>query len=237
MTEKFLTENQLFTSEEVAEIVHAIRWHNSVKRDPGRLLAILRDADMLEIFGAVGLIRAFTSKAMLPEYDAAMLPAETWGLSAEGFTQRFASGAGIGATIMDQVDFQISCFENLNTEIARQIARPLVDYMRGFATQLVKEITSIANYMFLEQLTNIRKARPTLSSANFQPTIASPAYVSCIAQEWFKHSHAVTSALRPPYAEECLCCRSPPIVRLCVRFYPCGWVVWNLRTLFCYTRR
>ncbi|NUQ05791.1 MAG: HD domain-containing protein [Anaerolineae bacterium] len=141
MTEKFLTENQLFTSEEVAEIVHAIRWHDSVKRDPGRLLAILRDADMLEIFGAVGLIRAFTSKAMLPEYDAAMLPAETWGLSAEGFTQRFASGAGIGATIMDQVSFQISCFENLNTEIARQIARPLVDYMRGFATQLVKEIT------------------------------------------------------------------------------------------------
>ncbi|MBK9748528.1 MAG: HD domain-containing protein [Chloroflexi bacterium] len=140
MTEKFLTENLLFTSEEVAEIVHAIRWHDSVKRDPGRLLAILRDADMLEIFGAVGLMRAFTSKAMLPEYDAAMLPAETWGLSAEGFTQRFASGAGIGATIMDQVSFQISCFENLNTEIARQIARPLVDYIREFAAQLVKEI-------------------------------------------------------------------------------------------------
>jgi hypothetical protein len=41
---------------------------------------------------------------------------------------------------MDQVSFQISCFENLNTEIARQIAHPLVDYMREFAAQLVKEV-------------------------------------------------------------------------------------------------
>lgn len=141
MAKEFLTENHLFTPEEIEEIVHAIRWHDSLKRDQSRLLAILRDADMLEIFGAIGLMRAFTSKAALPEYDSAVLPSETWGMSAEGFTQRFATGVGIGATIMDQVSFQISCFDNLNTEIARQIARPLVDYMREFAAQLVKEIT------------------------------------------------------------------------------------------------
>lgn len=140
MAEQFLTDNQLFTPDEIAEITHAIRWHDSVKPDDSPLLAILRDADMLEIFGAVGLMRGFTSKATKLDYNPVNIRGETRGLTARDFDVRFAEGRGIGPAIIDQLNFQISCYDNLNTDTARQIARPLVDFMRAFLDQLVCEI-------------------------------------------------------------------------------------------------
>ena len=132
MAEQFLTENQLFEADAIAEIVHAIRWHDSVKSDESPLLAILRDADMLEIFGAIGILRGLTSKATLPDYDLANIRGETWALTARDFDARFADGTGIGPTIIDQLNFQISCYDNLNTATARQIAQPLVAFMHAF---------------------------------------------------------------------------------------------------------
>ncbi len=140
MAADFLRENALFDDEAIEEIAHAIRWHDSVKQEPGQLLAILRDADMLEIFGAVGLVRGLTSRADLPDYDPAHIRGETWGFSARDFDLRFAAGTGVGPTLMDQINFQISCFDNLNTESARQLARPRVEFIRAFVEQLVREI-------------------------------------------------------------------------------------------------
>lgn len=140
MAEQFMHEKQLFSAEEIAEIAHAIRWHDSVKQDDSPLLAILRDADMLEIFGAVGLMRGFASRATLPDYDPAHLRGETWGMGARDFDVRFAEGKGTGPTMMDGLNFQISCYDNLNTETAKRVARPLVDFMRAFVDQLVGEI-------------------------------------------------------------------------------------------------
>jgi HD superfamily phosphodiesterase len=143
MAEQFLAENQLFESEAIVEIVHAIRWHDSVKPDDSPLLAILRDADMLEIFGAIGLMRGLTSKATLPDYDPSNIRGETWELTARDFDMRFANGTGIGPTIMDQLNFQISCYDNLNTATARHIAQPLVAFMRAFLNQLASEIEHV----------------------------------------------------------------------------------------------
>jgi uncharacterized protein len=140
MAEQFMEEHQLFTSDEISEITHAIHWHDSVKKDDSPLLAILRDADMLELFGAVGLMRGFASRAALPDYDPAHVRGETWGMTARDFDTRFAQGKGTGPTMMDGLNFQISCYDNLNTETAKELARPLVDFMRVYADQLVREI-------------------------------------------------------------------------------------------------
>jgi hypothetical protein len=42
---------------------------------------------------------------------------------------------------MDQINFQMSCYDNLNTETARQIASPLIAFMRAFVEQFTAEVT------------------------------------------------------------------------------------------------
>ena len=93
---------------------------------------ILRDADILEMLGPVGIMRAFTSKAHKLEYDPENVKGSSWGMRAEQFTERFESGAGVGDTIVDQLNFQISCFENIRTAAATEMGWPLVAFMREF---------------------------------------------------------------------------------------------------------
>jgi hypothetical protein len=135
-----LRENGLFREGEVAAICDAIRFHSS-PTGGGRLGAILRDADKLDALGAVGLMRAFTSKHELPEYSPQAITGGTWNMSMQDFEERFASGVGIGDTIVDQINFQISFFGELETQTAIDLAQPLVAFMRAFVLQMEREIT------------------------------------------------------------------------------------------------
>ncbi|MDD5043839.1 MAG: HD domain-containing protein [Patescibacteria group bacterium] len=140
MANKFLKENNLFFEDEIGLICEAIKYHNSNREGEGDLLFILRDADMMDMFGAVGIMRALTSKATRPEYNTENIKGETWGLEAKDFDKRFDNGEGIGDYIVDQINFQISCFDNLKTKTARRLARPMIEFMKNFLTALEKEI-------------------------------------------------------------------------------------------------
>ncbi len=140
MSASFLRENFEMESSRLDDVVNAIRYHNTNREGEGTLLFLLRDADMMDMFGAVGLMRSFTSKAHLPDYDDSQIKGETWGLQASDFNQRFDSGIGIGNYITDQINFQISCFDNLYTPTAKKLAEPLIQFKRDFINQLVKEI-------------------------------------------------------------------------------------------------
>jgi HD superfamily phosphodiesterase len=135
----FLRERQLFTAAEIDEIAHAIRLHTTLGSKMA-LPAILQDADVLDMLGAVGIMRAFTSKSKQPEYPPQLIKGETWGLNADQFTERFLAGIGVGDYIVDQINFQISCWENLHTETARGLAEPLVAFMKVYLAQLETEI-------------------------------------------------------------------------------------------------
>jgi uncharacterized protein len=108
------------------EILHAVRWHNST-RDDTRLLCVLRDADMLDGLGAVGLVRALTSKAALPPYD-------------ERGVCLGAAYARPPRSIADQINFQLDWIGFLNTETARELARERVAFMRSFVEQWQREL-------------------------------------------------------------------------------------------------
>ncbi len=136
---RFLREQALFHEGERAAIVEAVRCHN-VLGGGGALARIVRDADMLDALGAVGVMRAFVSKHMQPEYDPEDVKGRTWGLTARDYDRRFAGGEGIGPTIVDQINFQISFAGNLSTAAARRAAQPLVAYMRDFVGQLAHEV-------------------------------------------------------------------------------------------------
>lgn len=107
MAVQFLREEKLFADHEVQAIANAIRSQSSV-RGGGPLAGILRDADILDALGAVGMMRAFTSKYAQPEYNPRNVKGDTWETTAREYDQRFAEGRGIGGHIVDQVNFQIS---------------------------------------------------------------------------------------------------------------------------------
>jgi uncharacterized protein len=138
---RFLRERQLVSTQENGLIVDAVRNHNALG-DVGPLATILRDADILDMLGAVGVMRAFTSRYAYPEYDPQNVKGETWRMTAQDVDRLFAEGKGIGQHIVDQINFQASCYGNLRTETARRVAAPLVEYMRGFLIQLEAEIGS-----------------------------------------------------------------------------------------------
>jgi uncharacterized protein len=107
-------------------ILFAVRWHNTT-RDDTMLLCLLRDADMLDGLGAIGLLRAFTSKAALPAYDP---------------EAPFVEGpyARPPLTLSDQVRFQMEWIDFLNTDTACEMAWDRIEFMRAFVAQLRREL-------------------------------------------------------------------------------------------------
>jgi len=121
----FLAELPL-AEEEREAIRFAVRWHNSGRAD-SQLLCILRDADMLDGMGAIGIMRAFMSRSHLPPYDA---------------DAPFEMGGKRGPALYcsDQLDGQMAWYDWLNTETARQMADDRIALMRAFVVQARNEI-------------------------------------------------------------------------------------------------
>ena len=140
MAVEFLTEKNIFPEDVVKEIGTAIRYHNSIQHGNGRLLDIVRDADILDLLGAIGIMRAYTSLSSRPEYDPENVKGEMWGASAREYDRRFDEGLGTGDYIVDHLNFHISCYGNLHTEAAKRLAKPLVEFIRDFIIQLESEV-------------------------------------------------------------------------------------------------
>lgn len=137
---KFLHENSLFSRTEIKEIVNAIRFHNSNRKGNGRLLEILRDADILDLLGAIGIMRGIASKHSRKGYNPNNPKGETWNMTTKEFDRKIDNKVAIGTYIVDQLNFQISCYHNLTTKTAKEIAKPLTKYVKGYILQLDSEI-------------------------------------------------------------------------------------------------
>jgi uncharacterized protein len=122
------------THEEREAVLHAIRWHNS-GRDDTPLLCILRDADMLDGLGAMGILRAFMSKSHLSPYNPDA-PFE------EGSSQWPPSYSS------DQLLGQMAWYERLNTDTARQLAEERFAFMQAFVVQARSEILAMGETGF-----------------------------------------------------------------------------------------
>jgi putative nucleotidyltransferase with HDIG domain len=151
---KYLRDNSNLTTEDIVWVADVIRHHSSSPStvaehlrslgNKGKLLEIIRDGDNLDALGAVGLMRAFTSQYYLPEYDPLNIKGDTWALSSVEFQKRFGIGPKEGLapvnTIIDQISQQIGYYDNLHTKTARNLATPLVHFMKSFVLQLEHEI-------------------------------------------------------------------------------------------------
>jgi uncharacterized protein len=116
---------QLGLHAEIDPVLYAVRWHNSVRSDTP-LLCVLRDADMLDGLGAIGLVRALMSKHMLPPYDPGVV-----------FDRQLHWPPEL---VADQICFQMTWIERMNTETGHRLARRRVEFMRTFAAELQREV-------------------------------------------------------------------------------------------------
>lgn len=114
------------SDEERQAVLYAIRWHNSTRADTA-LLRILRDADMLDGLGAMGIMRAFMSKSHLPPYDPDAPFEEGRGQWPPSFSS-------------DQLLGQMAWIHNLNTAKARQMAERRIALMTAFVAQACREL-------------------------------------------------------------------------------------------------
>jgi uncharacterized protein len=126
MAEPILTTLKI-SLEQRTSVLHAARWHNS-KRADSLLLRILRDADMLDGLGAIGIMRAYMSQSMLPDY-----------LSDISFERETPIWPPPSAS--DQVLNQLRFYDWLNTDTARKMAAERFSFMQTFVNQLRREIT------------------------------------------------------------------------------------------------
>lgn len=118
--------NQYTDFDEAAKkrILAAIHDHSQLKTE-GMLTHIVQDADMLDGMGAIGLMRAYTSKAHLPDYDP------------ENITPTKGQR---DTTIHDQIAFQMEWLEFMHTPTGRRLAQKRYDFMRGFLSTFEKEV-------------------------------------------------------------------------------------------------
>ena len=140
MAAEFLSEKAVFPEDKINEITEAIRYHSSITRDKGKLLEILRDADVMDAIGAVGLMRAFTSKSFKPEYNPDDIKSNTWGMTGRDIDVMLDEKGEVGEYIIDQINLQTAYYDNLSTETARKLAKPLIKFMRDYVIQLENEI-------------------------------------------------------------------------------------------------
>ena len=132
----FLKENGIFPEDIIKEIAEAIRYHSSIERNKGKLLEILRDADMMDAIGVVGIMRAFTSKSSKLEYNPENTKGSTWGMTGRDIDVMLDEKGEVGEYIIDQINLQTAYYDNLFTETARKLARPLIEFMKRFVVQL-----------------------------------------------------------------------------------------------------
>lgn len=119
-------------SADIEAILHAVRWHNSL-RDDTPLLRVLRDADMLDGLGAMGIMRAFMSKSQLPPYDSH----DPFQKGSNRWPPDYTS---------DQLFGQMEWYGRLNTPTARQMAEKRIGLMATFIAQAREEITIDADW-------------------------------------------------------------------------------------------
>jgi uncharacterized protein len=105
-------------------ILSAVSDHSNLKA-AGELTHIVQDADMLDGLGAIGIMRAYTSRTDVPDYDPSNI----------------APTVGKKDTNMhDGIAYQMEWLGLMHTSTAKKIAKKRYDYMKNFLEEFKDEV-------------------------------------------------------------------------------------------------
>jgi len=136
----FLRKNNLLSSEKIAHIGTAIINHSVSLKNQDQLVCIIRDADMLDMVGAIGIIRTLISQNMRSVYDKNNIKGVLWKSDYKKAYDNYNSEIGAGKTIIDQLNFQIHCLNEIKTKYARKEALIRCKYITNFILEFDREI-------------------------------------------------------------------------------------------------
>lgn len=139
MAEIFLSEKKLFKQKEIVQICEAVAHHSDIKKVDSKLLDILRDADILDLLGPIGLLRGAMAEHHLKIFDDKNIKGETWGMTNIDFNKDYTGKIGKWEALPDQYNFQMSCYYNLKTNFAKKTAKPLAQFMKMFILEVEKQ--------------------------------------------------------------------------------------------------
>lgn len=129
LAKRLLDEYTDFDSAAKQRILTAVADHSEAVTE-GKLTAIVRDADMLDGLGAIGIVRACMSKAHLSDYDP------------DNFIP--SPGHRRDSTVCGQIAFQMEWYDPgfIQTETGKRLAKRRYEVMREFLDELQDEVTS-----------------------------------------------------------------------------------------------
>lgn len=113
-----------FDQETKKRIIKAIHDHSELHTE-GILTHIVQDADMLDGLGAIGIMRAYTSKAQLPAYDPKDIVPH--------------KGAR-NTNIHEQIAFQLEWMHMMYTTTGQEMAQTRGAFMQEFLQAFKKEV-------------------------------------------------------------------------------------------------
>ncbi len=129
LAKKLLEDYTSFEVTAVQRILAAVSDHSEAKTE-GLLTHIVQDADMIDGLGAIGIMRASTSKAHLPDYEP----------------KNIIPGAGErrATTICGQIAFQMEWVDLngglLHTATGKRLGKKRYDFMNEYLVTLKAEI-------------------------------------------------------------------------------------------------
>jgi len=140
MAKNFLTTNAILTKNKVKLIEEVIERHSSREKTHNKLLIILRDADMLDMLGALGIIRTFISQHDRKFYDEKNPKGDLWKSSYKAAYEMYNPNKGAGLCVVDQLNFQKHCLKEIQTTYAKNKADAMCKFMDNFILELEAEV-------------------------------------------------------------------------------------------------
>jgi len=137
MTYQFLTKNKLVPPKQADQITYAVAHHG--KGGQGWLVQIIQDADKLDAFGVLGIIRTAQHAWDLPDYDPRNIIGKTKWKKGEA-TQILKKQKHVGKTIIENLNFIITWYDHLHTKTAKKLAKPFINYLKEGRKLLIKQI-------------------------------------------------------------------------------------------------